>query len=67
MQMATTHHTQQPKFANNNTPTIGNIKALVDRQVAELRSLAASPGERAILTRIAVQAITRGLSERVGP
>ncbi len=65
MPMATTHHTRQPQFADNNTPNIGAIKALVDRQVAELRALAGSPGERAILTRIATQAITRGLSERV--
>ncbi|HQT89598.1 MAG TPA: hypothetical protein PK677_13785 [Acidiphilium sp.] len=61
--MATNNHTGFLYPANNITPTIGAIKALVDRQVAELRALAGSPGERAILTRIATQAITRGLSE----
>ncbi|MCW8309303.1 hypothetical protein AruPA_19950 [Acidiphilium sp. PA] len=64
--MATNNHTGFLYPANNNTPNIGAIKALVERQVGELRALAGSPGERAMLTRIATQAITRGLSEGVG-
>lgn len=51
--------------ANNNLPNIGTIRAIVDRQVSELRALAGSPGERAILTRIATQAIERGLGGQV--
>lgn len=54
--------TTTKRAANNNTPDIGAIKALIDRHVAELCALAGSRGERAILTRIATQAIERGLS-----
>ncbi|MGC8733243.1 MAG: hypothetical protein ACP5RC_13445 [Halothiobacillaceae bacterium] len=44
-----------------NAATIGTIQATLDRQIAELRALAGSPGERAILAQIAMQAITLGL------
>lgn len=36
-----------------NDATIGTIRAIVDRQVSELRTLAGSPGERAWLAQIA--------------
>ncbi len=45
-----------------NSPALSTVQAVVDRHVAELRALAGSPGERAILALIATQAITRGLS-----
>lgn len=47
--------------ANNNSPNLSAIKALMDRQVAELKAMASSPGERVILAQMAVQAIERGL------
>jgi hypothetical protein len=47
--------------ANNNSPNLSAIKALMDRQVAELRALASSPGERVILAQMACTAIERGL------
>jgi len=49
----------------DNAVPIGTIRATLDRQIAELRALATSPGERAILARMATQAITRGLSDAV--
>lgn len=55
------YQTTTMRVANNNNATIGAIRVTLDRQIAELRALAGSPGERAILARIAMQAIERGL------
>lgn len=52
--------------ANNNAVTLAAVRALLDRQIAELRALAGSPGERMILAQIATQAIARGLSGQAG-
>lgn len=48
--------------ANNNAVTLAAVRAVIDRQIAELRALAGSPSERALLAQIATQAIARGLS-----
>jgi hypothetical protein len=53
------------RAADNNAATIGTIRAIVDRHVAELRALAGSPDERIILAQIATQAIARGLGGQV--
>lgn len=58
--MATEHHTRQPGSVN-----LATVKATLDRQVSELRALTASPGERAWLAQIAMQAIVHGLAEGV--
>ncbi|SIQ46126.1 MULTISPECIES: hypothetical protein [Acidiphilium] len=47
--------------ANNNSPSLSAIKALMDRHVSELKALASSPGERVILAQMACTAIERGL------
>lgn len=61
MPMATEQHTSMRPAST----TLGTLSAVIARQVAELHALAASPGERAIVARIAVQAIERGLSGEV--
>ncbi len=50
-----------PPSCSNASPPIGAIVALLDRHVAELTALTASPAERAVLAKIATQAIQRGL------
>lgn len=57
----TDYQTTTTIAANNNAATIGTIRATLNRQIAELRALAGSPGERALLAQIAMQAIERGL------
>jgi len=49
--------------ANENSPRLADadIVARADRMAGELAALAGSPGERALLARIATQAIVRGL------
>ncbi|WP_287995025.1 hypothetical protein [Acidiphilium sp.] len=59
------YQTTTMRVANNNNATIGAIRAILDRQVSELRTLAGSPGEWAWLAQIATQAITRGLGGQV--
>ncbi|MHB1302434.1 MAG: hypothetical protein ACYCZB_03040 [Acidiphilium sp.] len=58
MHPATEQHTSNRPVST----TLGTVSAVIARQVAELHALAASPGERAIVARIATQAIERGLS-----
>lgn len=57
----TSPETTTTRAANNNAATIGTVRDTLNRQIAELRALAGSPGERAILAQIAMQAIGRGL------
>lgn len=48
---------------NDNAPTLGRLEAVLSRQAAELRALAASPLQRALVARAAVQMIERAMSE----
>ena len=58
--MATEQHTG---FLYPATTTLGSVAAVIARQVAELHALAATPGERAIVARIATQAIAREMAQ----
>ncbi len=50
---------------NDNAPTPGRLQAVLNRHGAELRALAATPVQRAIVARAAVQMIERTLAPEV--
>ena len=50
---------------NDNAPTLGRLQAVLNRHGAELRALAATPVQRAIVARAAVQMIERTLAPEV--
>ena len=52
--------------SNDNPATLGRLQAVLNRQGAELRALAATPVQRAIVARAAVQMIERTLAPEVG-
>ncbi|MEE3502546.1 hypothetical protein [Acidiphilium acidophilum] len=52
---------QPARDTTNTSPNLATIRDTLDRQVSELRALTRSPGERAWLAQIAMQAIVRGL------
>ena len=50
---------------NDNAPTLGRLQAVLNRHGAELRALAATPVQRAIVARAAVQMIERIVAPEV--
>ncbi len=56
------HITTQPP-AKANLATLGALQAVLSRQAAELRALAATPVQRALVARAAVQMIERTMAE----
>ena len=55
--------TQAP--ANANPATLGALQAVLSRQAAELRALAETPVQRALVARAAVQMIERTMAPEV--
>ncbi|MDD2861099.1 MAG: hypothetical protein PHI71_08545 [Acidiphilium sp.] len=48
--------------ANNNAVTLGRLEAVLNRHVNELRALAASPLQRTLVARAAMQMIERTMT-----
>ena len=55
-------HTTKPAESGN-PATLGGLEAVLVRHAAELRALAATPMQRALVARAAVQMISRQLPE----
>lgn len=55
-------HTTKPA-SNDNAATLGGLEAVLARHAAELRALAATPVQRALVARAAMQMIQRQLPE----
>ena len=51
--------------ANDNAATLGALQAVLSRQAAELRALAETPVQRALVARAAVQMIERTMAPEV--
>ncbi len=49
--------------SNDNAATLGGLEAVLARHAAELRALAATPVQRALVARAAMQMIRRQLPE----
>lgn len=49
--------------SNDNAATLGGLEAVLSRHAAELRALAATPVQRALVARAAMQMIQRQLPE----
>ena len=48
--------------SNDNAATLGRIEAVLARHAAELRALAATPAQRALVARAAILAIKRTMA-----
>lgn len=59
--------TTTKRGANGNAATLGHLEAVLARHAAELRDLAASPMQRALVARAAMQSIMRTMAGEVRP
>ena len=64
MQRDRENYTTNPA-SNDNAATLGRLEAVLSRHAVELRGLAATPVQRAIVARAAVQMIERTMAGEV--